>query len=130
MKTLTFDNTKGTATYSPEDNKRAMLEADGGTATDRKGPEKGGAVTCWASPAGCWSYGWSYVQKVNKVSVTVLDNWGNGGANFTRTIPFDKCSSIMTAAEVQAARESGRLVETSCKTGFRLRLAGDRCAPK
>jgi protein-L-isoaspartate O-methyltransferase len=95
---------------------RAMLEADGGTATDKIGPEKGGAVKCRASVRGCWSY----IQKVNKVSVTVLDNWGNGGKNFTRTIPFDKCFAIMTAAQVQEARRAGRLVETSCKTGFGL----------
>lgn len=103
---------------------RAMLEADGGTATDRKGPEKGGAVKCWASVRGCWSY----IQKVNRVSVTVLDNWGNGGGNFTRNIPFDKCFSVMSAAEVQAAREAKRLVETSCKTGFGLLGDGNTAA--
>lgn len=103
---------------------RTMLEADGGTATDKKGPEKGGAVKCWASVRGCWSY----IQKVNKVSVTVLDNWGNGGGNFTRTIPFDKCSTILSASEVKEARDAGRLVETSCKTGFGLR--GDDTARK
>lgn len=103
---------------------RAMLAADGGTATDKKGPEKGGAVKCWASVRGCWSY----IQKVNRISVTVLDNWGNGGGNFTRTIPFDKCTEIMSAAEVQAAREAGRIVETSCKTGFV--LCGDNTAQK
>jgi hypothetical protein len=103
---------------------RAMLAGDGGTATDRTGPEKGGAVKCWASVRRCWSY----VQKVNRVSVTVLDNWGNGSGSFTRTIPFDKCTSVMTAAEVQTARASGRLVETSCKTGFG--LLGDSTAAK
>ena len=81
---------------------RAMLAESGGTAADKTGPEKGGACRCWASP-GRYNGGWSYIQKVNKVSVTVLDNWGNGGANFTRTIPFDKLSAIMTAAEVEAA---------------------------
>lgn len=103
---------------------QAMLQADGGTATDKTGPEKGGAVKCWASVRGCWSY----IQKVNKVSVTVLDNWGNGGGNFTRTIPFDKCFAIMTAAQVEEARRAGRLVETSCKTGFG--LCGDDTAKK
>ncbi len=95
---------------------RAMLAEDGGTVADKTGPEKGGACKCWASPRG----GWSYIQKVNKVSVTVLDNWGNGGADFTRTIPFDKLSAVMTAAEVQAARDSGRLIEAEDKTGFGL----------
>jgi hypothetical protein len=84
---------------------RAMLAESGGTVADRVKPEKGGACQCWASPRG----GWSLIQKVNKVSVTVLDNWGNGGKDFTRTIPFDKLGAIMTAAQVQAAREAGRI---------------------
>jgi phospholipid N-methyltransferase len=54
----------------------------------------------------------------------VLDNWGNGGGNFTRTIPFDKCFHLMTAAEVQAARDCGNLVEMGDKTGFALRGSG------
>lgn len=93
---------------------RAMLQEQGGTVADRKGPEKGGACRCWAGPQG----GWCYIKKVNKVSVTVEDNWGNGGANFTRTIPFDKLHAIMSAAEVQAARDAGRLMETEDETGF------------
>lgn len=95
---------------------RAMLEADGGTETDKKGPEKGGACKCWASPRG----GWSYIHKVNKVSVTVFDNWGNGGENFTRTMPFDKLSAIMTKAEVEEKRAAGLLMEDANKTGFYL----------
>ncbi len=98
---------------------RAMLEASGGIATDKTGPQKGGACRCWASPSG----GWSYIQKVNKVSVTVLDNWGNGGGNFTRTIPFDKLKAVMTAAEVQAKRDTGALIESAGKIGFFLRDA-------
>lgn len=93
---------------------RAMLAASGGIVADRTGPEKGGACKCWASHRGCFSY----IQKVNKVSVTVIDNWGNGGGNFTRNIPFDKLTAVMTAAEVQAAREAGTLKETEDKTGF------------
>ena len=100
---------------------RAMLEADGGTVADKTGPEKGGACRCWASSRG----GWSYIQKVNKVSVTILDNWGNGRANFTRVIPFDKLHAVMTAAEVQAARDCGILVELGDKTGFVLRGNGN-----
>lgn len=101
---------------------RAMLAADGGTATDRKAPEKDGACKCWASHRG----GFSYIVKVNKVSVTVLDNWGNTNAdgsptrNFTRTIPFDKLSAIMSASEVETARREKRLVEYPDKTGFAL----------
>jgi protein-L-isoaspartate O-methyltransferase len=92
----------------------AMLAADGGTEADKNKPEKGGACRCWASPSG----GWSYIQKVNKVSVTVLDNWGNGGPNFTRVIPFDKLTEVMTAEEVETSRDLGRIVESRDKIGF------------
>src|SRR3546814_2463882 len=44
-----------------------------------------------------------------------------GGGNFTRTIPFDKLSGIMSAAVVQEAREAGLVVECEDKTGFFLR---------
>lgn len=98
---------------------RALLANDGGTVADRTGPEKDGACKCWASPRN----GWSYIVKVNKVSVTVEDNWGNGGANFTRTIPFDKLSSIMTAAQVQEKRDTGQLIELVNRVGFALRDA-------
>lgn len=94
---------------------RAMLADAGGTVADRNRPEVGGGCKCWASPRGG---GWSYVAKVNKVSVSVEDNWHNGGANFTRTIPFDNLSGIMSKAEVDAARQSGKLIESADKTGF------------
>lgn len=96
---------------------RAMLNEAGGIEADKVKPEKGGACKCWASHAG----GWSYIQKVNKVSVTVLDNWGNGGENFTRTIPFDKLRAVMAAEQVRDAKESGRFVEYPDKTGFVLK---------
>lgn len=96
---------------------RAMLAASGGTLADQTGPEKGGACKCWASP-GRYDGGWSYIQKVNRVSVTVLDNWGNGGKNFTRTMPFDKLTAIMPALDVQRARDEGRLIETEDGRGF------------
>ena len=99
---------------------RAMLAEQGGTVADRNKPEKGGACRCWASPRG----GWSYIVKVNKVSVTVLRNWGNGGNNFTQTMPFDKLAAVMTAAEVQAERDCGTLIEVADKTGFVLRGSG------
>lgn len=95
---------------------RAMLAGDGGIATDRTRPEVGGAVQCWAAPAG----GWCYVVRVNRVSVSVLDNWGNGGPNFSRTIPFDKVRGIMTRADVDAARAEGRIIETEARNGFHL----------
>jgi len=85
---------------------RAMLKQDGGIAADQNRPEVGGACQCWASPRG----GWSIIQKVNKVSVTVLDNWGNGGRDFTRTIPFDKLSAVISKASVDEARQAGRLL--------------------
>jgi len=94
---------------------RAMLADAGGTVTDKKGPEKGGACRCWASPRG----GWSYIQKVNRVSVTILDNWDRGDPCFNRTIKFEEITSIMTAAEVKAAREDGRIAEIDDR-GFAL----------
>jgi protein-L-isoaspartate O-methyltransferase len=93
---------------------RAMLAESGGTEADKNKPQAGGACRCWASPRG----GWSFIQKVNKVSVTVLDNWGNGGKNFTRTIPFDKLAQIMGKDAVDTARAEGRLVESADKVGF------------
>jgi SAM-dependent methyltransferase len=50
--------------------------------------------------------------------VTVEDNWGNGGANFTRTIPFDKLKALMSKADVDAAQAAGRIHK--CTTGFYL----------
>jgi hypothetical protein len=85
---------------------RTLLKEQGGIVADQIRPEKGGACKCWASPRG----GWSVIQKVNKVSVTILDNWGNGGADFTRTIPFDQLKGVMSKAEVDAARQSGQLI--------------------
>ena len=97
---------------------RAMLADAGGTVAQRTGPEVGGGCQCWASPG--HGAGWSYIQKVNKVSVTVLDNWGNGGPCFKRTIPFDKLRRILPAAEVAQARAEGRIKDTADKTGFYL----------
>ena len=111
---------------------RAMLAADGGTVADKTGPEKGGACKCWVSRGT-----WLFIQKVNKISVTVLDNWGNGGKNFTRTVPFDKLSAVMRKAEVDAARAANRIAETPDGCGFVLlteapeptRLAGREQTP-
>lgn len=101
---------------------RAMLADAGGTAADQVKPEKGGGCRCWASPRG----GWSYIQKVNQISVTVLDNWGNssdkdGTRNFTRTIPFDKLGALMTRAQIDEKRAAGLLFDTDDKTGYVLR---------
>lgn len=93
---------------------RAMLAEDGGTAADRTKPEKGGACRCWASPRG----GYSIIQKVNKVSVTVLDTYGNGGKPFTRSIALDKLTELMSAADVQGKRKAGLLLESADGIGF------------
>lgn len=99
---------------------RAMMAETGGTAADKTNPEVGGACKCWASHRG----GWSYIMKVNAVTVTVLDNWGNGGQNFTRAIPFDKLSAVMSAAQVEELRSSRSLAEFDDKTGFLVCAAG------
>jgi hypothetical protein len=103
--------------------KRAMLADAGGTVTDKTGPEKGGACRCWASPRG----GWSYIQKVNKVSVSLLDSFGHG--SFTRTIRFDELKAVMTAAEVQAKRDAGLLMRrwTLDRESGRNRILIARC---
>jgi SAM-dependent methyltransferase len=93
---------------------RAMLDEQGGTVADQVRPEKGGAVRCLWGPRG----GWAYIQKVNKVSVTVLHQWSSGGRTFRHNEPFDKLSAVMTRAEVEAAREAGRLVESENGIGF------------
>jgi hypothetical protein len=93
---------------------RALMAESGGITADKVKPEKGGLCKCWASPRA----GWSIIQRVNKVSVTVLDNWGNGGANFTRVIPFDKLSALMSKADVDAKRAGGLLVENEYGAAF------------
>lgn len=94
---------------------RAMLADAGGTVADRTGPEVGGACLCWCSPR----WGMSKIIKVNKVSVTVLDNFGNGGEDFTRTIPFDDLKRVMSKAEVDQARDEGRVLRED-KQGIKI----------
>ena len=76
---------------------RAMYGESGGLPTDRVKPEKGGAVKCWVSRGN-----WIEIQKVNKVSVTVLDNWGNGGRDFNRTVKFDDITAVLSKADYEA----------------------------
>jgi phospholipid N-methyltransferase len=84
-----------------------MLAEAGGTEADQVKPEVGGACKAWCS----WRGGFSTIQKVNKVSVTLLDNWGQKDSrDFTRTIPFDKLSGLMSKAQVDELRAAGRLV--------------------
>ena len=103
-----IDHLKNRITYE-----RAMLANAGGTVADQVKPEKGGAVLCWVSR------GWSIIQKVNRITVTVLDNWGNGGRDFTRNIELDKLQGVMTRAQVDQARAAGRLANETPR-GFQL----------
>lgn len=75
---------------------KAMLADAGGTVADRNGPEVGGACRCW-----CTRGQWSEIKKVNKVSVTVMDNYGNGGKDFPRTIPFTDLKAVISKAEYE-----------------------------
>ena len=93
---------------------RLLYGESGGIAADRVAPEVGGACKCWVSHRG----GWSYIKKVNRVSVTVEDNWGNGGENFTRTVPFTDLGGVMSRADVEAKRAAGLLVESPDGLGF------------
>lgn len=95
---------------------RAMLADSGGTVADRTRPEVGGACQCWASPG--YGKGWSYIRKVNKVSVTIEDRPTYGTRNYSLTMPFDKLRQVMSVAEVEAARADGRLIEAESKEGF------------
>lgn len=94
---------------------RAMLSEAGGTIADRNTPEVGGACQCWVLRGA-----WAYIKKVNKVSVTVEDNWGNGGKNFTRTVPFDDLKGVMSKAAVDSARAEGHATNNQTGTGFYL----------
>lgn len=94
----------------------AMLEEAGGLITDKILPEKGGACRSWV----CSHKGvWRYIQKVNKVSITLLDNWGNGGRNFKRLIPFDKIQDMMSKEQVDAIRDSEGMLQEDA-LGFTL----------
>lgn len=81
---------------------RAMLADAGGTVSDQKTPEKGGACKCWVNRGH-----WCEIIKVNKVSVSVADNWGNGGEDFLRTVPFDKLSAIISREEWETMKAGG-----------------------
>ena len=104
---------------------RAMLAEDGGTLADQNKPEKGGACRCWASPR----EGWSYIQKVNRVTVSVLHNYSDGGRVFSLTVPFDKLTGIMSAAAVEQKRSAGLLIESDKGTGIGFRLASAPAPP-
>lgn len=90
---------------------RAMLTQAGGTASDQKKIEVGGAVVgvVWGPARGAWAY----VQKVNKVTFTLLHTWNRGsGRVFRQNVPLTDVvdvSRIMTRAEVEAAKAAGRV---------------------
>jgi Domain of unknown function (DUF3560) len=86
---------------------RAMLAESGGTVADRNRPERGGACQCWVRRGQ-----WIEILKVNKVSVTVADNWGNGGPDFTRTIPFHELKAVLSKAEYDAMKAEAAAART------------------
>jgi phospholipid N-methyltransferase len=104
---------------------RSMLATAGGTATDQKKPEAGGAImTIWGPARGAWAY----IQKVNKITVSILHTYNPGsGRVFRQNVPMSDIadvSRIMTRAEVEAARAAGRVVdimEGDKALGFMLR---------
>lgn len=100
---------------------RAMLADSGGTATDKTGPEVGGAVrSLWSPERGAWAY----IQKVNKVTLTLWHTYNRGsGRVFRQKVPLTDVQVIMSKAEVEAASSEGRVTdicEGEKKLGFRL----------
>lgn len=93
---------------------RALLENAGGTVAGQAKPEKGGACKCWVGGHGEWRT----IMKVNKVSVTVLDNRDNGGSNFSRVVPFDKLTDLMSVSDLTARRDAGLIRDNRHGTGF------------
>ena len=82
-------------------------------------PEKGGAVYTGSvrlSRTGIVE--WLYVDKVNKITVSVTEVANYGGGRWSRKIPLDKIKGMMSAAEVKAAMAAGNLTEKEDKTGF------------
>lgn len=100
---------------------RAMLAEQGGTVADQTKPEKGGAIRSWH-----FASGWSYITKVNKVTVTVLEKTSYGERPYRANVPFDKISAIMSAAEVNMAKQEGRVQEVAAPNGV---VVGFRLAP-
>lgn len=93
---------------------RAMLDESGGIATDQVQAEAGGAIQCLYSPRG----GWSYIVKVNKVTVTIHELAAYGGKVWKRNIPLDKIGSVMTKGQVDALRDGGMIRDVESGTGF------------
>lgn len=106
---------------------RAMLGEAGGIETDKVKPEIGGAVRSLWGPRG----GWAYIVKVNRVTLTIRHQWNDGGRVFSHNEPLDKIREVMTKAQVDEAREQGRLTESDNGIGFWLaELPTDPTPPK
>lgn len=80
-----------------------------------------GAVKCWCSPPGAWSY----ITGASGVILLVEDFWAGGWHPVTRAIPPAKILERMTAAEIRAAKKAGRITDTKDGTGFFLSSLGD-----
>jgi phospholipid N-methyltransferase len=93
---------------------RVMLNEAGGIETDKVKPEIGGAVRTLWGPRG----GWAYIIKVNRVTLTIRHQWNDGGRIFSHNEPLDKIREVMSKAQVEEARQDGRLTETNNGIGF------------
>jgi phospholipid N-methyltransferase len=93
---------------------RVMLNEAGGIETDKVKPEIGGAVRTLWGPRG----GWAYIIKVNRVTLTIRHQWNDGGRIFNHNEPLDKIREVMSKAQVEEARQDGRLTETNNGIGF------------
>lgn len=92
---------------------RAMLTEAGGTVADQSRPQVGGAIKSWH-----FAKGWSYITKVNKVSVTILDKPAYGDRCYRSTVPFDKIKGIMSPAEVNMAKQQRLVQEVAAGNGI------------
>jgi phospholipid N-methyltransferase len=95
---------------------RAMMGEAGGIPTDQTKPQKGGAIGGLWAPRG----GWAYIQKVNRLSVSILYTYNAGGRPFSRVVPFDKVREVMTAEQVDEARKAGRVRDVLGPKGERI----------
>ena len=74
---------------------RAMYSDGKGVPADN-GLEVGGAIKYWG-----YNRQWAPILKVNKVSVKTVDNYCNGGADFTRNISFDQIKAVLSKADYE-----------------------------
>lgn len=94
---------------------KAMLAESGGTPTDQKKPEKGGAIGLGYTPDGEWIK----IEKVNRVTVSYLKSYYEKGKFFSGKAPFDKIRRIMSKAEVDEARDNKQMFDET-KAGFQI----------